>query len=133
MAIETLNGQIAALDDHLAALFAERMELSAELAREKTAAGAVVTDVSAERVARSRFREQAGEAVEDYELHLEGMAAHLDMLGEEMKDPEIMAKILRRLPPRFKHIAIAIKTLLDMSTMMVADLTGRLKEDEEAF
>jgi hypothetical protein len=74
-----------------------------------------------------------GETVEDYALHLSGMAAHLATLGEEVKDGEIVAKMLRSLSPRFKQITIAIKTLLDVSTMSVADLTRRLKEADEAF
>jgi ABC-type uncharacterized transport system permease subunit len=61
------------------------------------------------------------------------MAAHLTTLGEEVKDGEIIAKMLRSLSPHFKHITIAIKTLLDVSTMSVADLTWQLKEVEEAF
>jgi uncharacterized OB-fold protein len=61
------------------------------------------------------------------------MAAHLAMLGEEVKDGVIIVKMLRSLPPHFKHITIVIKTLLDMSTMSVPDLTGRLKEADEAF
>ncbi|GJM99795.1 hypothetical protein PR202_ga16930 [Eleusine coracana subsp. coracana] len=50
-----------------------------------------------------------------------------------MNDPEIMAKNLQSLSPWFKQITISIKTLLDVSTMTVADLMGRLKEAEEAF
>jgi hypothetical protein len=61
------------------------------------------------------------------------MAAHLATLGEEVKDSEIVTKMLRSLPPRFKQIMIMIKTLLDVLTMSVADLTGWLKEAEEAF
>lgn len=71
--------------------------------------------------------------VEDYTLRLNSMAAHLAILGDEVKESEIVAKILRSLPIRFKHIAIAIKTLLDVSTLTVADLTSRLKEAEESF
>jgi hypothetical protein len=67
--------------------------------------------------------------VEDYTLRLSGMAAHLATLSEEVKDGEIVAKMLQKLPPRFKQI----KTLLDAATMSVADLTGRLKEADEAF
>jgi hypothetical protein len=74
-----------------------------------------------------------GETVEDYALHLSGMAVHLATLGEEVKDGEIIVKMLQSLPPRFKQITIAIKTLLDVPTMSVVDLTGRLKEAEEAF
>ena len=73
------------------------------------------------------------EIIEDYALRLSGMVAHLTTLGEEVKDDEIIMKMLRSLPPRFKQITIVIKTLLDVSTMSVADLIGWLKEAEEAF
>jgi hypothetical protein len=43
-----------------------------------------------------------GETIEDYALRLSGMATHLATLGEEVKDSEIVAKMLRSLPPRFK-------------------------------
>jgi hypothetical protein len=74
-----------------------------------------------------------GVTVEDYTLRLSGMMVHLTTLGEEVKGGEIIAKMLRSLPPCFKHITIAIKTLLNVSTMSVVDLTGRLKEAEEVF
>jgi hypothetical protein len=61
------------------------------------------------------------------------MAAHLTTLSEEVKDGEIVAKMLRSLPPRFKQITITIKMLLDVSTMSIADLAGWWKEAEEAF
>jgi hypothetical protein len=73
------------------------------------------------------------ETVEDYALCKTSMAAHLTTLSEEVKDGEIIMKMLRSLPPHFKLIMIMIKTLLDVSTMSIADLTGRLKEVEEAF
>jgi hypothetical protein len=50
-----------------------------------------------------------------------------------VKDDEIIANMLLSLPPRFKQITIMIKTLLNVSTMSVADLIGRLNEAEEAF
>jgi hypothetical protein len=56
------------------------------------------------------------------------MAVHLTMLSEEVKDNEIIMKKLRSLPPRLKQITIMIKTLLNVSTMSIVDLTGRLKE-----
>jgi hypothetical protein len=74
-----------------------------------------------------------GETVEDYALCLSGMAVHLAMLGEEVKDGQIIVKILRSQLPRFKQIMITIKTLLDVSTMSIADLTWRLKEAKEVF
>jgi hypothetical protein len=51
------------------------------------------------------------------------MVALLATLSE-VKDREIVTKMLRSLPPRFKQIMIMIKTLLDVSTMFDADLTG---------
>jgi hypothetical protein len=69
--------------------------------------------------------------VKDYALCLSSMVALLAMLSEEVKDREIVMKMLRSLPPRFKQIMI--KTLLDVSTMFDTDLTGRLKEAEKAF
>jgi hypothetical protein len=74
-----------------------------------------------------------GETIEDYALCLSDMVAHLAVLSEEVKDGEIITKMLRSLPPHFKQIMIAIKTLLDVPTISVAYLTGRLKEAEEAF
>jgi hypothetical protein len=70
-----------------------------------------------------------GETIEDYTLCLSGMAAHLTTLSEEVKDGEIVSKMLQKLPPRFKQI----KTLLDVVTMSAADLTGRLKEPDKTF
>jgi hypothetical protein len=72
------------------------------------------------------------ETIEDYALLRNGMAVHLAMLDEVVKEGEIIVKILRALPARFKQISIAIETLLDVSTMMVTDLIGCLKEAEEA-
>jgi DNA-directed RNA polymerase specialized sigma24 family protein len=65
-----------------------------------------------------------GKTVEDYAPRFSGMATHLTTLSEEVKDDEIIVKMLRSLPPRFKQIMIMIKTLLDMSTMSIADLIG---------
>jgi hypothetical protein len=66
------------------------------------------------------------ETIEDY-----GGAPH--HAQREVKDSEIIMKMLWSLLPRFKQITIAIKTLLNVSNMSVADLTGWLKLVEEAF
>jgi hypothetical protein len=59
---------------------------------------------------------------------MSGMAVHLTTLGDEVKDVGIDAKMSGSLSPRFRQITIVIKTLLNVSTMSVADLAGRLKE-----
>jgi hypothetical protein len=60
-----------------------------------------------------------GETVKDYALRLSDMVAHLTTLDEEVKDDEIVAKMLRSLLPHFKQITIAIKTLLDVSMLQI--------------
>jgi hypothetical protein len=50
-----------------------------------------------------------GETVVDYVLRLSNMAVYLATLGEEVKDGEIIVKMLWSLPSRFKQIMITIK------------------------
>jgi hypothetical protein len=69
-----------------------------------------------------------GEIIKDYALCLSSMTTHLTTLSEEVKDGEIVVKMIRPLPPHVKQITIVIKTLLDVSTMSTVDLTGQLKE-----
>ena len=40
---------------------------------------------------------------------------------------------MRSVPPRFKHIVISITTLLNVTTLTVSNLVGRLKAAEDAF
>ena len=42
-----------------------------------------------------------------------------------------MAKYLRVVLPRFAQIALSIETLLDLSTLSIEDVTGRLKVVED--
>jgi hypothetical protein len=65
-----------------------------------------------------------GETIEDYALCLSSMIAHLTTLDEEVKDGKIIAKMLLSLPPHFNQITIVIRTLLDVLTMSIANLTG---------
>jgi hypothetical protein len=71
--------------------------------------------------------------VEDYALGLTAMMATLATLGEVVEESRAVEKMLRSMPLRFKQIVISIRTLLDTSTLTVADVTGRLKAAEESF
>ncbi|KAG8060127.1 hypothetical protein GUJ93_ZPchr0002g24035 [Zizania palustris] len=62
-----------------------------------------------------------------------GMATTLATLGAGVEEDKIVEKIVRSVPPRFKQIVLAITTLLDVSTLTVSDLVGRLKAAEETF
>jgi hypothetical protein len=74
-----------------------------------------------------------GETVVDYVLHLQGMAATLATLGEVVEEAKIMEKIVRSVLSQFRQIILTITTLLDVLTLSVVDLTGRLKAGEDTF
>ena len=61
------------------------------------------------------------------------MASTLTTLGDKVGESQVVEKIIRSVPQRFRKIVVAITTLLDVSTLTVADLTGRLKALEDAF
>ena len=54
------------LDGRIGALFARRMELSAELAKERQAQGLAPVDLVGQRQARARFQQAAGESLAGY-------------------------------------------------------------------
>lgn len=66
MELEKIYSRIEDTDKALNELFVRRMELCAELAREKTARGLVLSEVPREREGRLRFCEQAGPEMEEY-------------------------------------------------------------------
>jgi hypothetical protein len=45
----------------------------------------------------------------------------------------VVKKILHCVPPRMKKITLTISTLLDVRSLTVTNLLGRLKVTEEAF
>jgi hypothetical protein len=61
------------------------------------------------------------------------MVATLATLREIVEEKKVVKKILRPVPPRLKQIALAIAMLLDVESLTVVNLAGRLKAAEEAF
>ncbi len=66
MELEVLKQQMDALDGQMGELFAQRMELSAQIARTRQAQGMVPMDLAGQREARGRFQEKAGESFSGY-------------------------------------------------------------------
>jgi hypothetical protein len=77
----------------------------------------------------AEFKE--GETMEDFSMRLSGMVQHLATLGEIVEEPKVVSKFLRCVPHRYRQIVVAINTLLDVKTLSLANVTGRLKAAEE--
>ena len=66
MELQEIYREIETVDEEINGRLCRRLELCAELAREKTARGMVLSEAAREREGRLRFREQAGPALEEY-------------------------------------------------------------------
>jgi hypothetical protein len=62
-----------------------------------------------------------------------GMVATMATLDEIVEEYVIVEKILRCVPQRLKHVALSIFTLLDVWSLTIANLAGRLRAAKEAF
>jgi chorismate mutase/prephenate dehydratase len=66
MALEQLNEKMNDIDKQLGELFVQRMELSAQIAKERAAQDILIPDIAGQREARARFREQVGPELEGF-------------------------------------------------------------------
>ncbi|WVZ50972.1 hypothetical protein U9M48_002169 [Paspalum notatum var. saurae] len=62
---------------------------------------------------------------------LTGIVAQLQTLGDPEPLDKVVARYLRVARPTYKQLVISIETLLDVSTLTVEEITGRLKATEE--
>jgi hypothetical protein len=72
-----------------------------------------------------------GETVEDFALQLQSLVSQLAVFGKIMDEEEVVSKFLRVVPPKYTQIALSIETMLDLETLTIEDLTGRLKAVDE--
>jgi hypothetical protein len=72
-----------------------------------------------------------GESVDDFAMRINALAADLRMSWEEIEDTRVVKKMLRMLPQCYAQIAISIETLLDLKTLTVEELVGRLRMAED--
>jgi hypothetical protein len=78
-----------------------------------------------------KFDFRDGESVEDFALRLTAIVSRLEILGDSEPPHKVVEKYLRCAKPRFKQLVLAIETLLDISTMSVEEITGRLAAAED--
>ena len=65
--------------------------------------------------------------MEDFANCITGLANNLRVLGDDMKDVEIVRKMLQVVPEHLAQVAISIETLLDLNDLSVEEVTGRLR------
>jgi hypothetical protein len=65
-----------------------------------------------------------GESIDDFSARIDQITNQLAVLGCEYKEEEIVRRFLQALPPKFE-------TLLDLETISINELIGRLKPSEE--
>ncbi|WVZ49440.1 hypothetical protein U9M48_000802, partial [Paspalum notatum var. saurae] len=76
-----------------------------------------------------KFRD--GETVDDFGIRVGRIVTQLTVLGDPIKEEQVVRKFLQMLPPKFEQIVSSIETLLDLGDLSVEELIGRLKATEE--
>jgi hypothetical protein len=66
------------------------------------------------------------ENVEDFTNHITGLTAELRLLGDNIYDAEVVCKMLQVMPDHVTQVAASIKTLLDIKTIFVEEVTEML-------
>jgi hypothetical protein len=64
-------------------------------------------------------------------MRLQELVHQLDVLGDPVDDKKVIRKYLCVVPKMYKQMARPIESLLDLNTMSIEELTGRLKVCEE--
>jgi len=78
------------------------------------------------RVEYEQINFKDGESVEDFALRLSNIVQRLAILGDPEPEAKVVAKYLRVARPRYKQLVVSIEQLLDISTLSIEEITGRL-------
>jgi hypothetical protein len=71
------------------------------------------------------------ESIEDFAKRLARIVRQLATLGDPEPDDKVVLKYLRIVRSRYKHLILSIETLFDVSTLLIEEVTGRLKAVED--
>jgi hypothetical protein len=72
-----------------------------------------------------------GETVEAFAMRLAAITHDLELLGDPVSEYKQVMKLLRLVPRMYKQMAASIESLLDLKTMPLEELVGRLIDCEE--
>ena len=68
-----------------------------------------------------------GETLDAFVMRITSLVNQLRTLGDNVEEVRVVQKLLRVVPSRYAQIAVVIETLLDLSTISVEELIGRLR------
>uniref|UniRef100_A0A0A9E480 Uncharacterized protein n=1 Tax=Arundo donax TaxID=35708 RepID=A0A0A9E480_ARUDO len=72
-----------------------------------------------------------GESIDEFAMRLRSLVTELGELGETVEEVRVVKKMLRIVPAKYNQVAVSIEMLMDLSTMMLEDLIGRLRVAED--
>ena len=72
-----------------------------------------------------------GESIDEFAMRLSSLVANLRELGEKMEEVRVVKKMLRVVPARYNQFAVSIEMLMDLKTMSLEELVGRLHVAED--
>ena len=113
------------------------MKSSAKEAWEAIAAMRVGSDRAKKTTAQLLKQEYAnqkfkdGETVKDFSLCLQTLISKLKSHGVIINEEEAVSKFLHSVPAKYIQIALSIETMLDLSTLTIENVTGRLRAVDE--
>lgn len=79
------------------------------------------------------IRTKEREPIDDFAMRLTGLVNNIRTLGGTMEDEMVVKKFLRVVPSKYTQVAISIEQLIDLKTLSIEELTGRLKSVEERY
>ncbi|CAN6334582.1 unnamed protein product [Urochloa humidicola] len=127
-----LEALVAAVPPEMGAVLATK--LTAKDAWDAIAAARIGSE-HARRSTLQRLRQewerlafQPGDNIDDFALRLSSLMQQLKQYGDEnITEERAIEKFLQAAPKKYKQIALAMETVLDLSELTIEDVTGRLK------